>query len=498
MISRRRLLKNGAALAAAAPAFLRTADARQRRTTPEDARTRDRLQRAGRDAKRRILIKGGTVITMDPAAGNFARGDVLVEGARIVAIQPAIANPGQAIVVDASDTTVIPGFVDPHIHAWQGQLAGIIPNGNIVADDPRNYYTVMYRTLGPHYRPQDAYIGNLLTALTCLDAGITCFCDNSHNTRSAAHADAAVRALFDSGIRAVHAAGGLRFPDQPWDRQWPEDLYRIRKQYFSSNDQLVTLRLFSGGDINIRSLDIARDLDLWTSFDTARRSPLLPGLYAKGLLVGRETFNHGTAIPEENWRVIREHGAKIDLSPRGDSQFTYGGVERGMNALQDALDHGVRPGISSDVPAAYGIDMFAEMQILYFTQRSAAQFAKFSGHPKPPAAVTARDVLEFATLRGAECCALDHTCGTLTPGKDADIVLLRTDGFRLNAANNAIGAVVQNGRVGNVDTVFVAGQVRKWRGELVGHDLRKIRGMADESRRHLFTASGWKVDLLAD
>ena len=462
--------------------------------------TRDRLQRTARDPRRRILIRGGAVLSIDPAVGNFARGDVLVEGRRIAQVGENLSAASQgAIVIDATDAVVIPGFVDPHIHAWQGQLAGLIPNSNGVADDHgHNYFTVMHQTLGPHYRPQDIYIGNLLSALTCLDAGITCFCDNSHNSRSAAHADAAIRALRDGGGRAVYAAGGIRYPDQPWDRQWPQDLYRIRKEHFSSDDQLVSLRMYAGGGVDPAALMVARELDLWISLDGGAANPQLPQLYSSKLLTGRESYNHGTGVPEPNWNAIREYGAKINVCPRSDSQFTYGGTGAAMHALQESLDRGIRPGISNDNPAAYGIDMFAEMRLLYFTQRSQAQIARSNRAPSPPAAVTARDLLEFATIRGAECCALESRCGTLTPGKEADVVILRNNATRMESVNNAIGAVVQSGNIGSVDTVFVAGQLRKWRGVLVGPDLLRIRREAEESRRYLLMAAKWSLDVLSD
>ena len=128
-----------------------------------------------------------------------------------------------------------------------------------------------------------------------------------------------------------------------------------------------------------------------------------------------------------------------------------------------------------------------------------AQYAKFSGKANPPAPITVRDVLEFATIRGAECCALDRKCGSLAVGKEADIVMIRTDNVHLYSPNNAFGTVVQAATLGNVDTVFIAGQLRKWRGKLTtnlfGVDLSKIRQLADKSRNHLLTATGWSLDV---
>ncbi len=483
---------------AAAALFTRNASAAPQ--TSDDSRTLARLERTNADPARRILIQGGVIVSMDAKIGNLERGDVLIEGKKIREIAPdlsAAARDGKATVVDAKDTIVMPGFVDPHIHAWEGQLAGIIPNSNVVSTDARhNYFTVMHQTLGPHYRAEDMYIGNLLTALSCIDAGITAFCDNSHNSRSSAHADGAIRGLFDSGARAVYAGGPIRYTDeQAWDHQWPEDLRRIKRQYFSSDDQLITFRMLFAGTLDPKTLRVARDLDLWLSWDGGAANPQLPKLYEEGLLVGKESYNHATGVPEANWEVIRERGAKLNVCPRSDSQFTFGGNGKGYNGLQDVLDHGLRPGISNDNASAYAIDMFQEMQVAYFTQRSLAQLARFNKEAKPPSAVSARDVLEFATIRGAECCALDSKCGSLIPGKEADIVLLRTRTLRQLPLNNGIGAIVQSGTAGDVDTVFIAGQARKWRGQmpskLAGQDLAKLRERADQSRRYLLAKAGW-------
>lgn len=505
--SRRDFFKQGTGVVAGATVaglFSRAAEAAPLQN--EDAKSLDRLEHTNADPKRRILLKGGVIVSMDSRIGNLTKGDILIEGKQIKEIAPDLstaAGEGKAIVIDAKDTILIPGLVDAHIHAWEASIGRLIPNSNAVVNDAKhNYFSVVHQTLGPCYRPQDMYVGNLLTGLSCIDAGITCMCDNSHNSRSSAHADNAVRGLFDSGLRAVYVGGGIRYPEQTWDRQWPEDLTRIKKQYFSSDDQLVTLRMFLAGTVDPKHARVARDLDLWISWDGGSSSPLLPQMYQEGLLVGKESFNHGGGTPEPNWQLIRDHGAKMNICPRADSQAGYGGEGKGFNALQDALDHGLRPGISSDNGSAYPADMFIDMQVLYFTQRSLAQLAKFNGNPKPPAAVTVRDVLEFATIRGAECNAVDHKCGTLAPGKEADILMIRTDNVRQCPLNNALGSVVQAGTMGDLDAVFVAGQTKKWRGKmtnkLVGHDFNKLRQMAEESRQYVLAKAGWSLDIFSD
>src|SRR5256885_12552840 len=121
--------------------------------------------------------------------------------------------------------------------AWEGVFGRSIPTGHSDKSRPPPH-----QGSALHYRTQDMYMGNLITALGCVDAGITCIIDNSHNSRSSAHSDAAIQALFDSGIRGVHASGAPQNGD--WDKQWPQDLARIQKQFFASDDQLVTLRMF--------------------------------------------------------------------------------------------------------------------------------------------------------------------------------------------------------------------------------------------------------------
>jgi len=236
MISRRDAFKATAALAA--PFVLREALGAQRGPVTEDAGTLERAWRDPPATRQPILLRGGTIVSMDPKVGDFARGDVLIDGRKIVAVGQVKA-PAQVQVIDATNTVVIPGFVDAHRHSWEGQLRRIIPDGAIA-----EYMATTHNGFARHYRPLDIYVGNLITALGCIDAGITCVIDNSHNSRSAAHSDAAVQALIDSGIRGVHASGAPAAGE--WDRQWPQDLERLQKKFFSSTDQLVTLRLFSG------------------------------------------------------------------------------------------------------------------------------------------------------------------------------------------------------------------------------------------------------------
>jgi cytosine/adenosine deaminase-related metal-dependent hydrolase len=481
-ISRRSALKAGATLAAGAVAgggLSRTAAA-------DDVRRFENQQSI--DPKSRILLKGATIASMDAKVGDLVRGDLLIEGTKISAIAPEI-NAADAQVIDALDTIIVPGLVDCHRHSWEAQLRRINPNSPTLAD----YMNATHLSFAKFYRPQDHYVGNYLTAMGCIDAGVTCVIDNSHNSRSAAHSDAAVEALFDSGIRAVHASGPPGAGD--WDHQWPADLERLQKKYFSSADQLVTLRMFSGP---IReNWAVARKLCLriTTEFQGPAQAALLDPLAADKLVGADNTFNHCGALPERTWQIFLDSGANINVCPRSDAQYALG---EGICALQHAWDHGIKPGFSVDNETSYSTDMFMEMRVALYIQRAVAQNRKFSGDQNPPKPLMVRDALYCATTGGAHCAGLDDKIGSLAPGKEADLLMIRTDDINLYPSNNAIGTVVQAAERSNIDTVIIGGRVRKYRGRVVGLDMVSLKAMIDESRNHLFTAAGYRPDIFAE
>ena len=481
-ITRRGALKVGATLAAGAAAVGGLSDA----SGAENLRRFER--RRAVDSKHRILLKSGTIISMDPEVGDVVQGDVLIEGKKIAAIAPEL-NAAGAQMIDAHDTIIVPGFVDCHRHSWEAPLRRINPNSPTLAD----YSNATHLSFAKAYRPQDHYAANYLTAIGCIDAGITCVIDNSHNSRSGDHSDAAVEALIDGGIRAVHASGPPNAGD--WAHQWPQDLERLQKKYFSSADQLVTLRMFSG--VNRDNWALARKLGLriTTEFQGPQAAALLDPL-AQDKLVGPDnTFNHCGALPDQTWQLFVDTGANINVCPRSDAQYALG---EGICALQRAWDHGIKPGLSVDNETSYSADMFMEMRVALYLQRAVAQNRKFSGDQNPPKPLMVRDVLYCATIGGARCAGLDDKIGSLAPGKEADLIMIRADDINLYPSNNAVGSVVQAAERSNVDTVIIGGRVRKYRGKVVGLDMKRLKTMVEESRSHLFAAAGYRPDVFAE
>lgn len=481
-LSRRESLLAGAALAfaAAAGAPARTAFA---------VETGERFgPQTPLNPGQRLLLKGGTIISMDRRIGDLARGDVLIEGTKISTVAPNIEAAGVQ-VIDAADMILVPGLIDCHRHSWEGQLRRINPNAPTLAD----YSNATHLSFATHYRPQDMYVGGIITALGCIDAGITCVIDNSHNARSAAHSDAAVEALADSGIRAVHASGAPQAGN--WDHQWPQDLARLQKKYFNSGDQLVTLRMFSPPDRGNWEFARRLGLHITTEFQGPQQAALLDPLWGEKLVGPDNTFNHCGALPERTWQILRQSGANIDVCPRSDAQYALG---EGVSAYQHALDHGMKPGFSVDNETSYSSDMFAEMRTAFFLQRAMLQNRRFAGEQNVPKPVNVRDVLECATVNGAVCAGLAGKIGTISPGAEADILMIRADDINLYPSNNALGTVVQAADRSNVDTVIIGGRIRKQGGRIIGHDMEKLKRQVEESRRYLFAAVSYRENLFAD
>jgi len=210
-----------------------------------------------------------------------------------------------------------------------------------------------------------------------------------------------------------------------------------------------------------------------------------------GLLRPGDEFIHCTHLNDEAWRLIKDSGSRTSHSPPLEMAMAHG-----MPSIQDALDHGLRPSLSSDHAATVGQDMFGMMRTVFNLQRLFILQRRRNGEQNPPPLLTCRDVLEFATIEGARCADLDSKVGTLTPGKDADIVMLQTDRINVWPLNNAPSAVVNIMNPGHVDTVFIRGKIRKWRGNLVGIDASRIMRLVEEARDAVFRRSGFSLNLV--
>jgi cytosine/adenosine deaminase-related metal-dependent hydrolase len=442
-----------------------------------------------------MLIRGGVVLTVDPALGDLPVGDVLVEDGRIAAVAPMI-DAGDCEVIDATDRIVMPGFVDSHRHTWQAPWRNIGSDWSLF-----HYLWGMHTGLSRYYRPQDTYAGNLLGTAEALDSGITTLLDWSHNLATPEHADGAIAGLRDSGARTVfaHGSGNEQWrsvPNNPVPHSG--DARRVREQYFSSDAGLMTMALalrgpqFSTEEVARHDWALARELDLRVTVhvgdgELGRTRPI-EWMAREGLLDDRTTYVHCCTLGDDELRMIAGSGGTASVSADVELQMGHGWPATGR-----LLEVGIRPSLSVDVCTSTGGDMFGLMRTALGTQRgldnAMLDAAGTSLADGTPIRLTCRDVLEFATIEGARACGLERRVGSLTPGKEADIVLLRTDTLAMTPLNNPCGAVVYNAHPGLVDTVLVAGRVVKRDGVLTAVDAARVRRLGEETRDHVLSAA---------
>jgi 5-methylthioadenosine/S-adenosylhomocysteine deaminase len=466
------------------------------------------LPGAGPQAPPDILVRGGTVVTGDPALGVLAGADVLVTGGRIASVGPSARPPAGAAVIDAAGAIVLPGLIDTHRHTWQSLIRGIAADWTLA-----QYMQGMREVFGPLYRPQDVFAATLAGAYEALDAGITTLVDFTHIMNTPEHADAALDALAETGIRAVFCHGT---PMDARSQDWyvasalphGEDIRRLAERGVPAGNGLVTLAMAARGpqhcDIAVTGHDwrLARSLGLrltlhagsgrWGLTQPVRQ------LHAAGLLGPDLTFVHCTSLPDEELAMIADSGGAVSITPEVELHMGHGYPATGR-----LLAAGIRPGLGVDVVTGVGGDLFGCMRVALAAERGRAHAAALqAGGQLDRFELTTTDVLDFATLAGARAFGMESVTGSLTPGKDADLILLRP-GPNLLPLNNPVAAAVLAATPANVDTVLVRGRVLKSGGALAGVDYPRLRRLADQARDRLFGEAGvrpgepWYPDVTA-
>ena len=488
---------------------------------PAAAQLADLPQNTGAPS-RRYVIRGGSVMSMDPQLGDFAKADVLVEGKKIVAVGPNLQT-GDAAEIDAAGRIVMPGFIDTHHHQFETALRGFLADGILINDGSGSpsgtttYYEYILLKFAPVYRPQDVYINELFAALSQLDDGVTTVHDISQIHHSPQHSDAAIQALLDSGRRSAFGyfeGAGTNGPEYAY----PQDAARIREKWFSSNDQLVTMimggEVYLGDAIYQQSWKIGRELGLQIAahiLSPFGMRPILDRLAAGQGGVNHDVglgpdnlFIHMTGMSDAGWQKVHDVGAQVSIAFPIEMNMRHG-----MPPILKMQSLKMEPSLSVDVECTMTADFFTQMRVCMNQQRALVNqmvleqgtLAPPNQWPKPtdstPPLLTTRDVLRYATMNGAKGLRLDNKTGSLTPGKEADIIVL--DATKINVAplNQVPGAVVSLMDRTNVETVIVAGKVRKWRGQLLDVDLNRLRQQLEASRDHIFSAAGVPQNLFS-
>jgi 5-methylthioadenosine/S-adenosylhomocysteine deaminase len=439
----------------------------------------------------RILLRGGYVLTVDTQLGDIPGGDVLIEGDKIAEVGRDIS--ADAEVIEVTGDIVIPGFVDTHRHTWETAIRSCAPNATL--DD---YFVEVLDSFAPLYRPDEVYVSNLAGALECINAGITTLVDWSHINNTPDHPDAGIQGLKEAGIRAVYAYGSANtsLADYWFNSKITiprDDVERIHNTYFSSDDGLLTMALATRGpgfcqDFVVREeWGMARDLGIpiTTHFamgKLAGKWSMVTQLEGLGLLGPDTTYIHCCYFSEEEWKLVADSSGTISVAPQVEMQMGHG-----WPPIMKAREYGLRPSLSADVVTTVPGDMFSEMRCAFAAERWKINDSVWeSEEPVPDTMLTARDMLTMATLDGAHVAGLEDRTGSLTPGKQADVVVIDGSGQGIAPIIDPVASVVLCADTSNVDTVIIDGKIRKRDGKLLAN--------WDPARKRLQESSDYLVE----
>jgi cytosine/adenosine deaminase-related metal-dependent hydrolase len=465
---------------------------------------------------------------MDPSVGDFAQADVLVDGKKILAVGPNL-HAGGAGEIDARGRIVMPGFIDTHHHQFETALRSFLADGVLINDGSGSpsgsttYFEFILLKFAPVYRPQDVYINELFGGLSQLDDGVTTVHDVSQIHHSPQHSDAAIKALNDTGRRFAfgffESAGANILGTNPGNK-YPTDAPRIKTQWFSSSDQLG--HMIMGGEVYLGnastdlSWTIGRQLDLQIAAHILSPfgiRPIMdalvaghgggtdvpPGNPGNGHIgIGPDNlFIHMTGMADTAWQKVKDVGAQVSIAFPIEMNMRHG-----TPPIIKMQSLGMEPSLSVDVECTMTADFFTQMRVAMNMQRAVVNemileqgnFYPPQQWPTPapgtPPLLTTRDVLRYATMNGAKALRLDKKVGSLTPGKEADIIILDATAINVAPLNQVPGAVVSLMDRTNVETVIVAGKVRKWKGRLLDVDLPQLRKQLEASRDYIFSKAG--------
>lgn len=449
----------------------------------------------GKTSPGKTVIRNATIISMDIAVGDLACGDILVDGDVIAEIAPSIGAVEGAEEIDGTGTIAIPGLVNAHMHTWQTGLKGAGSDWTM-----GQYIRAMHAGLATHFRPDDIRIGTLAGALNQIAGGVTTLADWCHNNPTPDHTEAGLDGLEASGIRAVFLHGSPKPDPKPGQKHFSEvpmprsEVERLRKGRLASDDALVTLGLailgpyYSTYEVSVTDLKLGRELDLVTSCHASGKAMNADGferLVAAGLVDGRLNIVHANDFPDDRIKCLVDAGANFTVTAEVELQMGFGDAITGrLTALGAPCSIGV------DVESAVTGSMFAHTRFTLQAQRNADTLTTQRTGTAPGPFLTTRDALRWATMDGARMLRLDHRIGSLTPGKQADIVLVRRDALNTASVIDPVSIVVNYAEPANVDTVLIAGEVKKRAGRLVAGGIEAIVADLRSSGRRILTDAG--------
>jgi cytosine/adenosine deaminase-related metal-dependent hydrolase len=429
---------------------------------------------------RPVVLRRGTVLTMNDAHEILEDADVLVVDERIAAVGPGLEAPEGAFEVDASGGTVMPGMVDTHRHMWQTALRGYGADWTLA-----QYFTFFYLEWGKIFRPQDVYAGNLLSAIESLDAGVTTTVDWSHGLQTVDHADAAVDALEAVPGRFVLAYGNLQ--QGPWEWSTSPDFKSFVRRRLDGRDDMLGFQMAFDvtGDPEFperAAFEVARELGVPVTTHAgvwgATNDDGIRLMHEHGFMTPENIYVHAATLEEDSYHRIAATGGYASVATESEQS-----AGQGYPPTWRLRRHDIPVSLSMDTSVWWSGDLFSAMRSTLGADRSREHLeAHGRGETVTNHHLRAEHVVDWATRGGSKALRLDSVIGSLEEGKKADVVLIKNERSPVMLPLlHPYGQVAFQAQRSDVHTVLVNGRVVKHAHELVGIDLGAARRAVEET-----------------
>lgn len=437
---------------------------------------------------RPTVFRNALVLVMNDQHDVLPHGDLLVVDGAIAAVGEALDVPEGTFEIDATGGILMPGMVDTHRHMWQTAMRGYGADWTLT-----QYFVWYYLEYGQHFRPEDIYAGNALSALDAIDAGVTTTVDWSHGLRTIEHAEAALQALRDSTGRFVFAPGNIF--GAPWEWTSNPDFQSFVRTNNTGSDLLRFQLAFDvTGDPSFperAAFEAARELGLPVTTHAgvwgATNDDGIRLMHDNGFMTPETVYVHAATLSDDSYHRIAATGGTVSLAT--ESEQSCG---QGYPPSWVLRDHGIPMALSVDTSVWFSSDLFTAMRSTLGADRSHEHMiAHEKGETITHSHLRAEHVVDWATRSGARALGLGDVTGSLEVGKRADVVLLKNDGSpSMFPITNPYGHVALQAGRADVHTVLVDGRVAKYDGRLVGHDLDKTRAAIENTVEHLRSTLG--------
>ncbi len=452
------------------------------------------------DDSRPTLIRGADVLTMAPDQLEMPRTDVRLENGKISNIGHNLPVNG-AHVVEAGGMILMPGMCDGHRHLWHtfdaGRLTKTFPKGY------SGYQEWKMRTI-VSTQPEDHYLAGYVGGLMAIDSGVTSLIDFAHGQVDEASALAAAQGAKDSGVGGWFAFQmGVAADYKPGDavpmsralslriapsteRHWAI-AERLQNEVFSNSDDIMQLGLAPSHMLGAQLDDIRRE---WTRArdmgirmlaahihkpasphpqgTMGHRSSGVPDLEEAGMLGPDFHLAHANRLTPEELAMLKDTGGMVCATAMGEIPY-MANPHRGPSCHGRAREAGVATGVGIDVNIALTQDYFEHARAAFWNLYLSPEGTEIAqGYQSV-------DTLDFVTALGARAMRLGDVAGSISVGKRADLVLLRTDRIGFAMQGTLADRVLNFASLADIDSVWVAGRARKRNGHMIGVDWASLK-----------------------